>query len=98
MAHTIKEKAKLLACVRRIRSHHHRHLHGHPVRPEARQASARIHELGLTTQARAVANAVARDLTVDEVAADLLPQHKLDRVKAPVAGGHTVAMAGAGGT
>jgi Cd2+/Zn2+-exporting ATPase/Cu+-exporting ATPase len=71
------------------------------LRPEARQAIARIHQLGLRTilltgDARAVANAVARDLNMDEVAADLLPQHKLDRVKALVAEGHTVAMVGDG--
>jgi P-type E1-E2 ATPase len=71
------------------------------VRPEARQAIARIHQLGmrtilLTGDARAVADVVARDLGIDEVAADLLPQHKLDRVKALVASGHTVAMVGDG--
>ncbi len=71
------------------------------VRPEAKQAISRIHELGLRTilltgDARAVADVVARDLGIDEVGADLLPQHKLNRIKALVESGHTVAMVGDG--
>jgi heavy metal translocating P-type ATPase len=71
------------------------------VRPEAKQAIARIHQSGLRTilltgDAHAVAAVVARELGIDEVGADLLPEHKLDRVRALVAGGHTVAMLGDG--
>jgi Cd2+/Zn2+-exporting ATPase/Cu+-exporting ATPase len=71
------------------------------VRPEARQAIATIHGMGiktvlLTGDARAVATVVARELGITEIAADLLPEDKRERVKHLVAEGHTVAMVGDG--
>ena len=71
------------------------------VRPEARQAIATIHGMGiktvlLTGDARAVAAVVARELGVMEIAAELLPEEKCERVKRLVAEGRTVAMVGDG--
>ncbi len=71
------------------------------VRPEARQAIATIHGMGiktvlLTGDARAVAVAVAQELGIAEIAADLLPEDKRERVKRLVAEGRTVAMVGDG--
>src|SRR5216684_1472460 len=71
------------------------------VRPEARQAIARIHGMGiktmlLTGDAKAVAAVVARQLGITEIAADLLPEDKRERVKRLVAEGRTVAMVGDG--
>ena len=71
------------------------------VRPEARQAIATIHGMGiktmlLTGDARAVAAVVARQLGITEIAADLLPEDKRERVKRLVAEGRTVAMVGDG--
>ena len=71
------------------------------VRPEARQAVAAIHAMGiktvlLTGDARAVAEAVAHQLGITDVAADLLPEDKRQRVKRLVAEGRTVAMVGDG--
>jgi Cd2+/Zn2+-exporting ATPase/Cu+-exporting ATPase len=71
------------------------------VRPEARQAIATIHGMGiktvlLTGDAQAVAAVVARQLGITEIAADLLPEDKRERVKRLVAEGRTVAMVGDG--
>jgi Cd2+/Zn2+-exporting ATPase/Cu+-exporting ATPase len=71
------------------------------VRPEARQAIAAIHAMGiktvlLTGDAKPVADAVARQLGIAEVAANLLPEDKRQRVKRLVADGRTVAMVGDG--
>ena len=71
------------------------------VRPEARQAIATIHGMGmktvlLTGDAKAVADVVARELGITEIAADLLPEDKREHVKRLVADGHTVAMVGDG--
>src|ERR1700691_1563806 len=71
------------------------------VRPEARQAIATIHGMGiktvlLTGDAKAVAAVVARELGITEIAADLLPEDKRERVKRLVAEGRTVAMVGDG--
>jgi heavy metal translocating P-type ATPase len=71
------------------------------VRPEARQAIAAIHGMGiktvlLTGDAKAVADVVAKQLGITEVAADLLPEDKRERVKSLVAEGRTVAMVGDG--
>jgi heavy metal translocating P-type ATPase len=71
------------------------------VRPEARQAIATIHGMGiktmlLTGDARAVAAVVAQQLGITEIAADLLPEDKRERVKRLVAEGRTVAMVGDG--
>lgn len=71
------------------------------VRPEAKQAIRAIHAMGiktilLTGDARAVAEAIARELGISEVAADLLPEDKQKRVKELVREGRTVAMVGDG--
>jgi Cd2+/Zn2+-exporting ATPase/Cu+-exporting ATPase len=71
------------------------------VRPEARQAITTIHALGirtvlLTGDAKAVADAVATQLGIAEIAADLLPEDKRQRVQQLVADGRTVAMVGDG--
>jgi P-type E1-E2 ATPase len=71
------------------------------VRPEAKQAIRAIHAMGIKTRlltgdAQAVAEVVARELGITEVAADLLPEDKQKRVKQWVAQGRTVAMVGDG--
>lgn len=71
------------------------------VRPEARQAIDAIHAMGmktvlLTGDARPVADAVARQLGIAEVAADLMPEDKLERIKRLMASGRKVVMLGDG--
>ena len=50
----------------------------------------------LTGDAKAVADIAAKQLNIDEVAAELLPKDKPDRVRSPVAGGRKVATVGYG--
>jgi heavy metal translocating P-type ATPase len=74
---------------------------GDTLRPEAVAAVAELRAMGirtllLTGDTRVVANAVAKRLGVDELAADLLPIDKLERVAALVAQGRRVAMVGDG--
>jgi len=71
------------------------------VRPEARGAVQQLKALGvhvvlLTGDTAETARSVAQELAVGEVAAGLLPEQKLDRVRALVGSGHTVAMVGDG--
>ncbi|MBY0247490.1 MAG: cation-translocating P-type ATPase [Nitrospiraceae bacterium] len=71
------------------------------VRPEARQAIAAIHAMGINTvlltgDAKPVADVVARQLGIAEVAANLLPEDKRQRVQRLVADGRMVAMVGDG--
>ncbi len=71
------------------------------VRPEAKQAiqrlaRLRIRPLILTGDTAAVAQAVASRLEIADVEADLLPEAKLARIKALIAGGKVVAMVGDG--
>jgi heavy metal translocating P-type ATPase len=71
------------------------------VRPEAQQAVDAIRRMGirtilLTGDAAPVAHAVARQLGIKEVEAEMLPEAKLHRVKALAAGGAIVAMVGDG--
>jgi heavy metal translocating P-type ATPase len=71
------------------------------IRPEAASAIKAIHSMGiqtvlLTGDAKAVAEVIARDLGISEVAADLLPEDKRMRVKQLVMEGRTVAMVGDG--
>ena len=74
---------------------------GDTLRPESRDAIMALKAMGLRTilvtgDSCAVAEPVGQGLGVDEVAADLLPAQKLERVKDLVAEGHTVAMIGDG--
>jgi Cd2+/Zn2+-exporting ATPase/Cu+-exporting ATPase len=71
------------------------------VRPEAKAAVAGLKAIGirtmlLTGDARNVAEVVAAELGVDEFAAELLPEAKLERVKSLVERGRVTAMVGDG--
>jgi Cu2+-exporting ATPase len=71
------------------------------VRPEAREAVDRLHELGIrvaliTGDARQVAEAVAADLGIDEVFAEVLPEDKERHVRTLQESGSRVAMVGDG--
>jgi P-type Cu2+ transporter len=71
------------------------------VRPESRQAVAELHRLGkrvvmLTGDARQVADAVAAELGVDEVFAEVLPEDKDSAVAGLQSRGLKVAMVGDG--
>ena len=71
------------------------------VRPESREAIQRLHDqrievVMLTGDAKAVANAVAADLGIDTVFAEVLPGDKVDKIKELKAQGKRVAMVGDG--
>ena len=71
------------------------------LRPEAVAAVAGMRRLGLRTvlltgDAAAIADAVAAQLGMDEVGAELLPDQKVARVRQLVAAGRKVAMVGDG--
>jgi Cd2+/Zn2+-exporting ATPase/Cu+-exporting ATPase len=71
------------------------------LRPEAAEAVRELREMNLRTilltgDAGSIAEAVGQQLGVDEVGAELLPEAKLERVKALLAGGRKVAMVGDG--
>ena len=72
------------------------------LRTDAREMIARLHAAGvakvvmLTGDNRRVAEAVAAEVGVDEVRAQLLPEDKLTEVARLQAEGHTVAMVGDG--
>jgi Cu2+-exporting ATPase len=71
------------------------------IRPESRAAIDRLHAMGatvamITGDSRAVADAVARELGIDEVAAQVLPGDKAAAVRRFQAGGRRVAMVGDG--
>jgi heavy metal translocating P-type ATPase len=74
---------------------------GDVLRQEAKEAISELRAMGLKTilltgDARNVAESAAKILDVDEVAAELLPAQKLDRVRELMNQGHTVVMAGDG--
>ncbi len=71
------------------------------VRPESREAIRRLHDrkievVMLTGDAQAVADAVAKELGIDTVFAQVLPEQKAARIKELQAQGKKVAMVGDG--
>lgn len=72
------------------------------IRPEARQAVVDLHDIGIervvmiTGDARQVADAVAAELGIDEVFAEVLPEDKQNKVAELQARGYKVAMVGDG--
>ncbi len=71
------------------------------LKPESREAVARLHSLGLevvmlTGDLPATANAIARQLGIERVMAQVLPQDKATQVKHLQEEGHMVAMVGDG--
>jgi Cd2+/Zn2+-exporting ATPase/Cu+-exporting ATPase len=71
------------------------------VRPEAASAMQALRQIGirtvlLTGDGSAIAHTVAKQLEVDDVEAELLPDHKVDRLRRLRADGHHVAMVGDG--
>jgi P-type Cu2+ transporter len=71
------------------------------IRPESKGAVDRLHELGvevamITGDSRAVAEGVARELGIDTVLAEVLPEHKDQKVAELQAQGKRVAMVGDG--
>lgn len=71
------------------------------IRPESREAVSQLHTLGvkvamITGDARQVAEAVANDLGIDEVLAEVLPEDKHSRVAEFRQRGARVAMVGDG--
>jgi len=71
------------------------------IREESRAAIDRLHEMGvqvamLTGDSEAVAHAVARELGIDTVFAEVLPEHKDEKVAEMQRDGRTVAMVGDG--
>jgi len=71
------------------------------IRPEAPDALHALRSLGISTvlltgDSRVVAGAVARELAIDNVEAELLPDQKVDRVRGLAAAGRHVAMVGDG--
>jgi Cu2+-exporting ATPase len=71
------------------------------VRPESAEAVRRLHEAGIevvmmTGDTRAVADAVARDLGIDTVLAEVLPQDKAANIERLQQQGKRVAMVGDG--
>jgi Cu2+-exporting ATPase len=72
------------------------------IRPEARQAVVDLHAIGIervvmiTGDARQVADAVAAELGIDEVFAEVLPEDKQNKVAELQSRGYKVAMVGDG--
>jgi P-type Cu2+ transporter len=71
------------------------------IRPESREAVRRLHEMGvevamLTGDSEAVAKAVSEELGIDQYFAEVLPEHKEQKVAQLQKQGRRVAMVGDG--
>jgi len=71
------------------------------VRPESAEAIRRLHDARVavamvTGDSRAVAETVARELKIDTVFAEVLPEKKVEKIKELQHAGHRVAMVGDG--
>ncbi len=71
------------------------------LRPEAKEAVSALRQAGirtilLTGDVEVIAAAVGQELGIDEVAANLLPEQKLERIQALSEAGRKVAMIGDG--
>ena len=71
------------------------------IREESREAVSRLHEQNIevvmmTGDAQAVANAVAHDLSIDTVFAEVLPEQKASKIQSVQQQGKRVAMVGDG--
>lgn len=71
------------------------------IRPEAKKAVLALHNMGLRTvlltgDARTIAESVAKQVGIDEVHAEVLPEEKSDLIRQLVSGGRKVAMVGDG--
>jgi P-type Cu+ transporter len=74
---------------------------GDAIRSEARAAVGDLRAMGirtvlLTGDARPIGESVSREVGMDDVRADLLPEAKVEAIRELVAQGHTVAMVGDG--
>jgi Cu+-exporting ATPase len=72
-----------------------------PIKPTAKEAVARLKAMGLTVQmvsgdSKRAAEAVAKEVGIDAVTAEVLPSQKADFVKKVQRGGAVVAMVGDG--
>ncbi len=71
------------------------------VKPEAVVAIQKLHEMGiktvmLTGDNQQTAEAIAKEVGIDDIVAEVLPGEKLEKIKELQAGGRIVAMAGDG--
>lgn len=71
------------------------------IKPEAKEAVTNLHKLGiqvvmLTGDNAQTANYIAKQVGIDEVVAEVMPEDKLNKIKELQARGHIVAMAGDG--
>lgn len=71
------------------------------IKPEAKNAVAALHKLGiktvmLTGDDTNTARAIAQEVGIDEVHAEVLPEDKLKKIRELQSSGHIVAMAGDG--
>ena len=71
------------------------------VKPEAIEAIKRLHSMGiktvmLTGDNQQTAQAIAKEVGIDDIVAEVLPSEKLEKIKALQAEGRIVAMAGDG--